>query len=256
MMDNGAPDQKRPRLAGSAHGPWPSSTETSRQLPPVPNSAPPYQHHSPFTRPPEHTNRIEHRPSVHAEPPHYDPDHRRPGSGPAAHSYHNPLPQQPPSYVGAREAASMVKRDPSDEPPQPQYRPASTGTTGDHNVHPGPQPLPQHNEAYARPHSSFEPHGRPQSYAPFQPPPTNPQSPMSATEAYHPQSFTGQRDPYPTVSYPSNGNSNKPRKAQRAAQACDQCRALKAKCDEGRPSCSSCREKNSECRYRDPPPKQ
>lgn len=46
------------------------------------------------------------------------------------------------------------------------------------------------------------------------------------------------------------------RKAQRAAQACDSCRTLKAKCDEGRPGCGSCKEKGVDCHYRDPPPKQ
>ncbi|KAH8685747.1 hypothetical protein BGZ60DRAFT_365116 [Tricladium varicosporioides] len=86
---------------------------------------------------------------------------------------------------------------------------------------------------------------------------------MSATEPYgHPQyPNPGQppRDVFPGVSYPSTANTQNakpPRKAQRAAQACDSCRTLKAKCDEGRPGCSSCREKGIECRYRDPPPKQ
>ncbi|KAL7272549.1 hypothetical protein RUND412_004639 [Rhizina undulata] len=47
------------------------------------------------------------------------------------------------------------------------------------------------------------------------------------------------------------------RKAIRAAQACDACRARKAKCDEGRPSCGFCKESQNPCVYREvPPPKQ
>ncbi|RPA84642.1 hypothetical protein BJ508DRAFT_222926 [Ascobolus immersus RN42] len=47
------------------------------------------------------------------------------------------------------------------------------------------------------------------------------------------------------------------RKAIRAAQACDACRARKAKCDEGRPSCGFCKETGVPCIYREvPPPKQ
>ncbi|KAJ2977736.1 hypothetical protein NUW58_g7718 [Xylaria curta] len=50
-------------------------------------------------------------------------------------------------------------------------------------------------------------------------------------------------------------NASAKRKAQRASQACDNCRQLKAKCDETKP-CKNCREKNVECKYRDPPAKQ
>ncbi|CAI7640529.1 unnamed protein product [Penicillium glandicola] len=44
------------------------------------------------------------------------------------------------------------------------------------------------------------------------------------------------------------------RKANRATQACDQCRARKAKCDEGRPNCSHCKENNLGCVYKEVPP--
>ncbi|KAH8820897.1 hypothetical protein F5884DRAFT_661141 [Xylogone sp. PMI_703] len=63
------------------------------------------------------------------------------------------------------------------------------------------------------------------------------------------------RDPvYQTQTYSPTVQPPK-RKPTRAAQACDSCRTLKAKCDEQRP-CSSCKEKNTQCVYRDPPPKQ
>lgn len=242
-MDIGPPDQKRPRLTGPAPGPWPPSTETSRQLPPVPAAASSYQHPSPFSRPPDPQHLLDRRPSAHTEHAPYDQESRRPGSGPS-HVYHHPHP--PPPFGAQRE--TMVKRDPSDEPPPSQYRPPSTGAAGDHNV----TAPPPHHDGSGRYLPPFEPRAPyPTSFPP-------PQSPMSATEQYHPQFPGPPRDAFPSVTYPGAGSqSGKPqRKAQRAAQACDSCRNLKAKCDEGRPSCSSCREKGIDCRYRDPPPKQ
>ncbi|KAL3469072.1 hypothetical protein BJX99DRAFT_242142 [Aspergillus californicus] len=44
------------------------------------------------------------------------------------------------------------------------------------------------------------------------------------------------------------------RRAARAQQACDQCRARKAKCDEGRPACSHCKENSLICVYKEVPP--
>lgn len=44
------------------------------------------------------------------------------------------------------------------------------------------------------------------------------------------------------------------RKAQRASQACEKCRELKAKCDEQKP-CKNCKEKKLECKYRETQPK-
>lgn len=38
-------------------------------------------------------------------------------------------------------------------------------------------------------------------------------------------------------------------------KACDSCRQLKAKCDESKP-CKTCRERNIQCVFRDPQPKQ
>ncbi|KAG6005820.1 hypothetical protein E4U21_007592 [Claviceps maximensis] len=53
--------------------------------------------------------------------------------------------------------------------------------------------------------------------------------------------------------YASSAASAK-KKNNRASQACDQCRQLKAKCDELKP-CKTCRDKGTSCRYRDPVPK-
>ncbi|KAF4629171.1 hypothetical protein G7Y89_g8977 [Cudoniella acicularis] len=243
MMDSG-PESKRPRLTGPGPGQWPP-TEASRQLPPVPAGAP--YHTTPFSRPPEPPHHLDRRSSGHAEhPPYEHQDPRRPGSGPS-HGYHHH-----PSTFPAQRGEAMVKRDPSDEPPH--YRPPSTGaiTESNPNAPPGHEParyLPPFEPQPAYPRSSFPP----------------PPSPMTASEPYgaihYANSTAGPRDVFPSVSYPSasssqNAQGKQIRKATRAAQACDSCRALKAKCDEGRPGCGTCREKGTECRYRDPPPKQ
>ncbi|KNB18892.1 hypothetical protein FOXG_16295 [Fusarium oxysporum f. sp. lycopersici 4287] len=52
--------------------------------------------------------------------------------------------------------------------------------------------------------------------------------------------------------YSSSGPAKK--KNNRASQACDSCRHLKAKCDEMKP-CRTCKEKRVDCKYRDPVPK-
>ncbi|EXL39305.1 hypothetical protein FOCG_18076 [Fusarium oxysporum f. sp. radicis-lycopersici 26381] len=64
---------------------------------------------------------------------------------------------------------------------------------------------------------------------------------------------------YPSIShepfygvYSSSGPAKK--KNNRASQACDSCRHLKAKCDEMKP-CRTCTEKGVECKYREPMPK-
>ncbi|TGZ81366.1 hypothetical protein EX30DRAFT_348572 [Ascodesmis nigricans] len=64
--------------------------------------------------------------------------------------------------------------------------------------------------------------------------------------------------PHMSVAPPGSVTTYPPRrKAIRAAQACDACRARKAKCDEGRPQCGFCKETGANCVYREvPPPKQ
>jgi hypothetical protein len=82
--------------------------------------------------------------------------------------------------------------------------------------------------------------------APSYPPPT----PIAQQSPYE------QHNSYPSETFYSVYSSSVPAKKKntRASQACDQCRQLKAKCDETKP-CKTCRDKGSECRYRDPVPK-
>lgn len=250
MMEGGLPDQKRPRL-----GEWSTSANSPRHLPPP---APPFSHNSPFSRPegPQPPNILDRRST---DPSHYEnhhPDPRRPNSGPA-HAYYPPPPPQ--SYSGPREP--MVKRDPSDDPPPPpHFRPPSTGNGPDHNVNPPHHEAPGRPQPYDPTKQTYEPPSRPPSFSQSSYPPTP--SPMSAPEPYNGfpnNGIPGPRDQGYSVTYPAQRTEQQQlqkRKAQRAAQACDSCRTLKAKCDEGRPGCGSCKEKGVDCHYRDPPPKQ
>ncbi|KAJ6172378.1 hypothetical protein N7470_001445 [Penicillium chermesinum] len=78
--------------------------------------------------------------------------------------------------------------------------------------------------------------------------PSGPSIPASTPVA------TGTPIPYDSA-YPQNpAYGARIRKAARAQQACDQCRARKAKCDEGRPACSHCKENNLICVYKEVPP--
>lgn len=104
-------------------------------------------------------------------------------------------------------------------------------------------------------------------FAPSEPPSTSESSPTSGplppTTQYMPPGPplpagtpvpTGTPGPYEPA-YPQNpAYGARIRKAARATQACDQCRARKAKCDEGRPACSHCKENNLICVYKEVPP--
>ncbi|KAJ4306069.1 hypothetical protein N0V88_000865 [Collariella sp. IMI 366227] len=82
-----------------------------------------------------------------------------------------------------------------------------------------------------------------------------PQTPLSHSQSYEyqqPPQYGSHNDlPYQIQVAASSGK----RKAQRASQACDSCRQLKAKCDELKP-CKNCKEKGTECKYREAVPKQ
>ncbi|KAK4237469.1 hypothetical protein C8A03DRAFT_34586 [Achaetomium macrosporum] len=281
-MDHGAPDTKRPRLStgpswsvgGSHHGVsllHPTPSPTTGQLP---HHSPPssqYQQHSPlsFARPhgpgdpppppPVRPPSASHTPiddRRQHEPDRFPPmqEHRQPPHSPA----HPPYPP-----YGPREP--MIKADPAEDTTLPQLRrPLSTGgsvadTMTPVTPHsavpppPPPPPPPPHSQSYVeeRRHMSYD---------------SGPQQPMySRQSSYQPQTPLPQPQPYDyPPQYASHGELPYPiqvaaatgkRKAQRASQACDMCRQLKAKCDELKP-CKSCKEKKVECKYREAVPKQ
>ncbi|KAI1381026.1 hypothetical protein F4677DRAFT_452605 [Hypoxylon crocopeplum] len=177
----------------------------------------------------------------------HDP-HRQPPLPPS--SAHPSFPSYPP-----REP--VVKRDPGEDTSLPQLRrPNSTGTVAD-GLPPGPHGPPHPNpppQEDPRRHMSYDsgpplPHS-PAMYGPprnYHPPPT----PVAQHQYESPHVYGPPAPMYPTLEIATSAK----RKAQRASQACDSCRQLKAKCDETKP-CKNCREKNIDCKYRDPPAKQ
>ena len=151
----------------------------------------------------------------------------------------------------------MMKRDPGDgSPPMAYNRPPTAGNGQEYHMG-----NPEDNRGHMGPHFGPRTDHSPIStnFRPNYPPPP---SPMSTASSYEPSPVYGHglppRDPYPGpgMGYNPPIATTAKRKAQRAAQACDSCRTLKAKCDEGRPDCGSCKEKGIKCIYRDPPPKQ
>lgn len=207
--------------------------------------------------------------------PYVHPDQRGPPESAPHSGQHNsaaygtnqrPYPSHPvePSY-SRQGSTSAPSRSPIETPRQSHHAHVN-GHEGPHSNHSMP-PVP--SEPGARhgyvPHetqgSGNQPHGLPSfsgtsevmshpATAPPGPPPYVPHSaaPPSAAQPYDQASY-----PYAIQNYATHQARRKP---VRASQACDTCRARKAKCDEGRP-CSHCRDNNLECQYRELPiPKQ
>ncbi|KAI1178100.1 hypothetical protein F4777DRAFT_142652 [Nemania sp. FL0916] len=277
-MEPAAHQTKRPRLTTSAswsnkiHGQGvslpqpnpphhPPAVSGGPHHPPPPPSAQYQPPASPFSRPPEpplppahhHQPLDEHRHHHHEHEP-YPPIQDTPRQLP-------PSPAHPP-YPPYHARETIVKRDVGEEPPLPQLRrPSSTGHLVDGLPAPhAPPHLPQHHPEDPRRHMSYD-NGASMSHSPalYRPPglpPTYHAPPVSQPPQPHyegPHSYGPPPPIYPATLEIQNASAK--RKAQRASQACDNCRQLKAKCDETKP-CKNCREKNVECKYRDPPAKQ
>ncbi|KAK6359731.1 hypothetical protein TWF696_000871 [Orbilia brochopaga] len=214
------PEKQTPSHAPAAAGPPPMQHRPTTVPPVVTKREPNIQHLPPSqTAPPSPSTAIHYPPPPHPPPP-LQP-------APPSHQPPPPVSHPPPGY-----------------PPLQPFAPA--GPPPAQMIAPGPpavQPQAYH-------------HSAPMHMGGYPPQPPNPRrlsvaqgipesdemSPMAGTFPYHMSSGT----PFPTR-----------RKAVRAAQACDACRTRKAKCDEGRPACSFCKDNNSPCVYREvPPPKQ
>ncbi|ODH49080.1 hypothetical protein GX48_04805 [Paracoccidioides brasiliensis] len=177
--------------------------------------------------------------------PHSPPEmpYGRPGGIPASSSSHPEThPPPPPSYQSMNGSHEQP-------PPIPQQQ--------------QPQPLPkQPGHANFQPRMRFPSHGRhPKGETPALAMFSH-SDPMQSIPASQPYTHGAAIPPPPGV-YDTNNYflsqgamplSNRQRRTTRAQQACDQCRSRKAKCDEGRPSCSHCKENNVPCVYKDVPP--
>ncbi|KAK5652439.1 hypothetical protein OQA88_10483 [Cercophora sp. LCS_1] len=286
-MDPGQPDPKRPRLStvppwsagGAHHGhgvslPHPTPSTTGSHIPhhpppasqyppqPSPHSYPPprpagpgdpHHQHQPPPPPHHHQQPQAHPPPPHAQQPPLNDDrrHHEPERYPPMQEHRPPQSPAHPPYPGYPSRDPMVKPDPGEDTLPQLRRPLSTGGGPDsmtpgtpHAPHPPPQTYPEEKR-----HVGYDSGPPPSMYRQPSYPPQTPH-PHSQPYDYAPSFGSHSELPY-TVHIASSGK----RKAQRASQACDSCRQLKAKCDETKP-CKSCREKKVECKYREAVPKQ
>ncbi|KAK1750565.1 hypothetical protein QBC47DRAFT_119169 [Echria macrotheca] len=247
-------------------------------------------HHPPPPPPPPPPSAPQHHPAHHAPPPPQQPPPPGSGSapGPHSHPHHPPPPPPPPPHAQHNPSDDRRHHEPERFPPmqehrQPPHSPAHAAFPGypprDPSVKPDPgeDTLPQLRRPLSTgtgpevmtpgtPHSALPPQGYPDDkrHLPYDAPPPPPmyhrqpsyppQTPLPHPQSYdYPPSYGPQHAelPYPIQITSAAGK----RKAQRASQACDSCRQLKAKCDELKP-CKSCKEKKVECKYREAVPKQ
>ncbi|KAL2758051.1 hypothetical protein ACRALDRAFT_2040337 [Sodiomyces alcalophilus JCM 7366] len=260
--------QQQPPPPGSAPYQHPPYTSRSAEAlsHPLP---PPQQHHQPVSQPPYPHERRHHDQGPFT--PVQQDNYRQPASPARLSNYALPTrdpglkremyddsisqPRRPHSTGGGpNESLPPPPPPPPSQQQPPPPPPPSAGPPGPHQTQPVPHPGPQPYSDHSRRHMSFDASQQlpptPISYRPSFPTP----QPISQPSPYEPTPYPHHPSPaepiYSHVSY----TSTQKRKATRASQACDNCRQLKAKCDETKP-CKTCREKNVECKYRDPIPK-
>ncbi|CRG90473.1 Estradiol 17-beta-dehydrogenase 11 [Talaromyces islandicus] len=183
--------------------------------------------------------------------PHYESaDQRRHSAG---QPHNPPHPPPHPSYPIAQPSRELPQLPPGDPYPRPNSLPAPPPTHSPSDAHP-PHTYRPMNGA---PPETAPPHSAPGDFRQ----PRNPYAPPPETPAPHhgeppaPQYISQMPPPVAQTSSASYDYPfSRQRKAARAQQACDQCRARKAKCDEGRPSCSHCKENSIACVYKEIPP--
>ncbi|KAI9372195.1 hypothetical protein BJX61DRAFT_534176 [Aspergillus egyptiacus] len=236
--------------------------DKARSLPQY--SAPaPSMHRNPPSEPPHPLSR---HPGLFAQPwrqypPSYDahqpPDPRRVSNAPqpplSANSY-NPsmpgreLPQLPTDgHYGRTASLPAPAHAPAEAPPQPTNIPPMNGVLHESS------PMAATPD-FARARMSFGPQDQPLPNG--EPPALPPQSlpPPQYTPAVPSVSHTPAPYEHPSYYQSQSYGMRQQRRATRAQQACDQCRTRKAKCDEGRPSCSHCKDNQLTCVYKEVPP--
>ncbi|KAI9653820.1 MAG: hypothetical protein M1831_005687 [Alyxoria varia] len=229
-------DTKRPRLeqqhhynsASSPHHPRPPSSSSAASAAAVPD---PHRRYGPH-------NTLPHPMHPHPSAQSTDPVSHQHGHGFHARHYSNdpasarspPTPSHPGSAI------------------EPNPRHMSTGGYGDPYQRP-PNEVPQH-PPYT-PHENHIPHGM------SLPPPTDPRVPPSYPIVQQPPESGYEMYGYGGAMMGAQGDGQPRRKAVRASQACESCRAKKCKCDEEKPICGNCHQNGTQCIYREvPPPKQ
>ncbi|PGH15145.1 hypothetical protein AJ80_05657 [Polytolypa hystricis UAMH7299] len=205
-----------------------------------------------------------------------------PGPPPSSQPPLQPQPQQPPPG-GPSYSAPPRDQHASPHPHEMSYsRPGSISgppprpASEPHPSHPNYRPMngvpasippgtPNHGQLPPgdyRPRPAYSGEGHPNGEHPAPvatpAPPTLTMQPPH--EGMHYPPYLGTPHPHPQHSYDqymysqAGSTGSRPRRTTRATQACDQCRSRKAKCDEGRPACSHCKENNIPCVYKDVPP--
>ncbi|WEW57904.1 hypothetical protein PRK78_003371 [Emydomyces testavorans] len=254
MMESAATDEKPKQIASYAAPPppTPSSIPLQQQQPPPPLT----------------------RPLPPSEPSHSLPPPRSPFE-----PWSRPFPsfeganadqRAPPPFTGQPRDGSHHSQDmysrpgsisgPSRTPSDPAFRPIN-GASHDSSASLPPTPTEYRSSfPYAPPHEN---HGNGEASRSLQmmpppPPPPDGIPPIPLHRSYAPGTpMSHGAGAYDASYYFSQANgpySQRQRRTTRAQQACDQCRARKAKCDEGRPSCGHCKESNVQCVYKDVPP--
>ncbi|KAG2411767.1 hypothetical protein HFD88_009323 [Aspergillus terreus] len=209
---------------------------------------------------------------MHPIPP-PDRSHPPPPTGPSM--YEQPWRHHPPPFDG--HPAEQRRTPGAPQPPLPSHGYPVMGNRELPQLPPdgpyvrqGSLPGPAHTAPEAHPsHPAYPPMNGTHEPSPHSAPPEyRGRMPFSSQETHSngdappaqystpvPPHLSHTPAPYDSAYYnnPAFGIRQQ-RKAARAQQACDQCRARKAKCDEGRPACSHCKENNLICVYKEVPP--
>ncbi|KAJ5888771.1 hypothetical protein N7495_008812 [Penicillium taxi] len=154
------------------------------------------------------------------------------------------LPQLPLDGHFARQGSLPGPPEHNQHSQHPGFRPSINGSPHDASPHSAPP------EVY-RSRLSYPPAEQPTVSESIPPPVSLPQTTQFMTPT---PAMTNGAPAYDAGYYQNPAFGARQRKAARAQQACDQCRARKAKCDEGRPACSHCKENNLICVYKEVPP--
>ncbi|TQV90156.1 C6 finger domain-containing protein [Cordyceps javanica] len=168
---------------------------------------------------------------------HHSQSQQQPSPHPSAHPHFPPYPSR--EY--------FIKRE------RPGHATSSShGIDGGHDSASHRSIPPQDPHAFSsESHVSYEYTSQiPHTTSPYRHDP-GPSSSMQPPQAYESQSH---QPMYGGMYASSSVVPVVKKKNTRASLACDSCRQLKAKCDEIRP-CKTCRDRGTECKYRDPPPK-